>query len=289
RSRAEKPAAHYVRAERVCRGRGPYGLFGGFFGFVPPNRHLRRQDPQGRQACRPSRRAADEMGVRDQPKDREGSWHHDPAVSAGAGGPSDPVMDRRVFITVVGRSILAAPLAPQTPESTPRTRVAFLGAESRSTNQHFLDAFRHGLREHGYVDGQNLTLEERWADGRSERFPGLIGELVRLKASVIMTVSTPAALAAKNATTTIPIVFIAVDPLGSGLVPSLARPGGNLTGLSISLGEDFSGKWLELLKEAVPKISRVAVLNPANPANTAYLTVLRSVAQKLGVKLQSEE
>src|SRR4029453_13844022 len=94
--------------------------------------------------------------------------------------------------------------------------------------------------------------------------------------SVILAISTPAALAAKNATTTIPIVFIAGDPLGSGVVPSLARPGGNLTGLSISLGEDFSGKWLELLKETVPKISRVAVLwNPTNPANAAYLTVLR--------------
>jgi ABC-type uncharacterized transport system substrate-binding protein len=191
---------------------------------------------------------------------------------------------------VLALSFIATPLAAQAPESTPRTRVAFLGAESRSTNQHFLDAFRQGLREHGYVDGQNLTLEERWAEGRSELFPGLIGGLVRLKARVILTVSLPAALAAKSATTTIPIVFIAGDPLGSGLVPSLARPGGNLTELSISLGEDFSGKWLELLKEAVPKISRVAVLwNPTNPANTAYLTVLRSVAQKLGVKLQSEE
>src|SRR4029453_15166210 len=108
--------------------------------------------------------------------------------------------------------------------------------------------------------------------------------------SVILAISTPAALAAKNATTTIPIVFIAGDPLGSGVVPSLARPGGNLTGLSISLGEDFSGKWLELLKEAVPKISRVAVLwNPTNPANAAYLPVLRGGAQKLGGKLQTAE
>ena len=187
-------------------------------------------------------------------------------------------------------ALLAAPLAAEAQESTQRTRVAFLGAESRSTNQHFLEAFRQGLREHGYVEGQNLTLEERWGEGRSERFPELIGELIRLKAKVIVTVSQPAALAAKNATTTIPIVFVAGDPLGSGLVRSLGRPGGNLTGLSISLGEDFSGKWLELLKEAVPRISRVAVLwNPTNPANTAYLTVLRSVAQKLGVKLQSEE
>ena len=194
------------------------------------------------------------------------------------------------LVAALALGLLAAPLAGQAQESIPRTRVGFLGAESAATNQHFLDAFRQGLREHGYVDGQNLALEARWAEGRSERFPELIGELVRLNARVILTISSPAALAAKNATTTTPIVFIAGDPLGSGLVPSLARPGGNLTGLSISLGEDFSGKWLELLKKAVPKISRVAVLwNPANPANAAYLTVLRAVAQKLGVKLQSVE
>jgi putative ABC transport system substrate-binding protein len=192
--------------------------------------------------------------------------------------------------TAMALLLLAAPLAAEAQGSIAHTRVAFLGAESASTNQHFLDAFRQGMRELGYVDGQNITLEERWAEGRSERFPELIGELVRLKASVIVTVSQPAALAAKNGTTTIPIVFIAGDPVGSGLVPSLARPGGNLTGLSIFLGDEFSGKWLQLLKEAVPKASRVAVLwNPANPLNAAYLTVLRGVAQKLGVKLQPEE
>ena len=189
------------------------------------------------------------------------------------------------LITGLTVLLLVTPLAAQAQESIPRTRVAFVGAESASTNQHFLDAFRQGLREHGYIDGQNLTLEERWAEGQSERFPALIGELVRLKARVILTVSLPAALAAKRAATTIPIVFIAGDPLGSGLVDSLARPGGNLTGLSISLGEDFSGKWLELLRETVPKISRVGVLwNPTNPANAAYVTVLQGVAQKLGVR-----
>jgi len=194
------------------------------------------------------------------------------------------------LITILTVLLLANPLAARAQESTSRTLVAFVGAESASTNQHFLDAFRQGMREHGYVDGRSLTLEARWAEGRSERFSELIGELVRMKSKVIVTVSLPAALAAKNATTVTPIVFIASDPLGSGLVPSLARPGGNLTGLSISPDEDFSGKWLELLKEAVPKIARVAILlNPANPANAAYLTVLRGAAQRLGVKLQSAE
>jgi putative ABC transport system substrate-binding protein len=156
--------------------------------------------------------------------------------------------------------LLATPLAARAQESTSRTLVAFVGAESASTNQDFVDAFREGMREHGYDDGRNLMIEARWAEGRSERFPELIGELVRLKSKVVVTVSLPAALAAKKATVVTPIVFIAGDPLGSGLVPSLARPGGNLTGLSISLGEDFSGKWLELLKEAVPKLSRAAML-----------------------------
>ena len=196
-------------------------------------------------------------------------------------------MNRRAFVAGLG-AVFAAPLVAEAQAPIARPRVAFLGAESPSTNRHFFDAFRQGLRDHGYVDGQNVTLEERWAEGRNERFPEIIGELIRLKASVIMAISAPAAAAAKNATTTVPVVFVTGDPVGSGLIRSFARPGGNLTGLSISLGEEFSGKWLELLKEAVPRISRVAVLyNPTNSANAAYLAVLRSVAQKRGVKLQA--
>ena len=164
--------------------------------------------------------------------------------------------------------------------------VGFLGAESASTNRHFFDAFRDGMREHGYIDGQNVTLVERWAEGRSERFPELVGEMLRLRADVILAVSVPAALTAKDGTTTIPVVFIASDPLGSGLVPSLARPGGNLTGFSLFLGDEFSSKWLELLKETVPNVSRVAILsNPVNPASSHYVTVLRGAAEKLGVTL----
>ena len=197
---------------------------------------------------------------------------------------------RLIGLAVVLVISVLATLSVQAQESIPRTRIGFLGAESASTNQHFLDAFRQGLRDQGYVDGQNITLEARWAEGRSERFPELAGKLIRLKPRVILTVSLPAARAAKSATSTVPIVFIGGDPVGSGLVPSLARPGGNLTGLSISLGEEFSAKWLELLKEAVPKISRVAILgNPTNPANGAYFTVLSGAAKKLGVHLQSQE
>jgi putative ABC transport system substrate-binding protein len=198
---------------------------------------------------------------------------------------------RRKLLAAVGGAA-AWPLAGRAQHAhglVTSARIAFLGAESASTNKHFFDAFRQGMREHGYVDGQNVTLLKRWAEGRSERFPELIEELISLNANVILAVSLPAALAAKSATTSIPIVFIASDPLGSGLVPSLARPGGNLTGFSLFLGDEFSSKWLELLKEAVPNVSRVAVLwNPVNPASSHYVTVLRDAAEKLGVMLQPQ-
>ena len=200
-------------------------------------------------------------------------------------------MRRRDFITLLGGAAAAWPLAAraQKTHGLITSPVAFLGAESASTNQHFFDAFRQGMREHGYVDGQNITFVERWAEGRSERFPEIIEELISLKADVILALSLPAALAAKSATTTVPIVLIASDPLGSGLVSSLARPAGNLTGFSLALGDEFSSKWLELLKEAVPSISRVAVLwNPVNPASSHYVTVLRDAAEKLGVRVQPQ-
>ena len=199
-------------------------------------------------------------------------------------------MIRREFITLLGGAAAAWPLVARAQRAhglSASARIAFLGAESASTNQHFFDAFREGMREHGYIDGQNVTFLERWAEGRSERFPELIEELISLKADVILALSLPAALAAKSATTTVPIVFIASDPLASGLVRSLARPAGNLTGLSLALGDEFSSKWLELLKEAVPNVTRVAVRwNPVNPATSHYVTVLRDAAEKLGVRLQ---
>ena len=195
-------------------------------------------------------------------------------------------MRRRRFVTLLGAAALS-PLAARAQQPAKVPTVGFLGAESAATNRHFLDAFRQGMREHGHVDGKTVAIVERWADGRSERFPELIGELLRLQINVILAVSAPAALAAKNATATIPIVFIASDPLGSGLVASLARPAGNLSGLSLFLGDEFSSKWLELLKETVPQVSRVAVLwNPTNPASAHYMAVLRGAAEKLGVVLQ---
>jgi putative ABC transport system substrate-binding protein len=193
---------------------------------------------------------------------------------------------RRGFLVTTGSAVLALPLAAAAP-SAKSARVAFLGAESAATSQHFLNAFREGLRERGYVEGRDLVLEQRWAEGRDERFPDLVAELIHLKVHVILAVSTPAAAAAKSATPTIPVVFIASDPSGSRLVSSLEHPGGNVTGVSLSLGLEFTGKWLELLRQTVPSITQVAILwNPANPSNAGYLDALETAARQLRVKLE---
>jgi putative ABC transport system substrate-binding protein len=158
------------------------------------------------------------------------------------------------------------PLAAQAQQARP-ARVGFVEAGSLSANRHFLDAFRQGLRELGYVEGQNIVIEDRWADGRSERFPALIAELIRLRVDVIVPASTAGALAAKKATSTVPVVFWGVtDPVGIGLVGSLGRPGGNMTGLALSFEDGLAGKWIELLREAVPKVTQLAVL--WNPEST---------------------
>src|SRR5262249_19502801 len=194
---------------------------------------------------------------------------------------------RRTVLGVLALALLAAPLAAGAQQTGKARRIGFLGAETASTNGHFLDAFRLGMREHGYVEGQDLTIEARWAEGRNVRFRDLIAELIRLKVDVLVPISTPAVLASKDLTRTIPIVFISGDPLGSGVVSSLARPGGNVTGLSITFGDDFAGKWLELLGEAVPRLSRVAILgNPTNPLTAGYLKALDLAAQRLGTKIQ---
>ena len=150
------------------------------------------------------------------------------------------------------------------------------------------EAFIQGLRELGYVVGQNILIEHRYPEGKLDRLAEFAAELVRLKVDVIFAGSTPPALAAKKATQTIPIVFAgAADPVGSGLVASLARPGGNVTGLSLVPGLEMSGKQLELLKEALPKLAYVAVLaDTANLPTAGFLTEAERAARPLGVQLQ---
>jgi putative ABC transport system substrate-binding protein len=179
--------------------------------------------------------------------------------------------------------LLAAPLAAEAQRTTRVPRIGILG----SHDVPFWQSFREGLRELGYVEGSTITIEYRWAGEREDRFPELASELVRLGVDAIVTWGTPAALAAKTATNTIPIVMAASgNPLGTGLIASLARPGGNITGSS-SLNLELEGKGLQLLKEIVPKLSRVAVLwNPGNPVHGDLLDSTRTAAAPLAVELQ---
>jgi len=194
-------------------------------------------------------------------------------------------MDRRAFVTGLG-AVLAAPLAVEAQQAEKVYRVGLLGHWAPEGASR-LDGFRRTLRDLGYVEGRNLAIEYRWAEGRPERFLQLAAELAALHVDVIVASSTPTALAAKKATQTIPIVFLtAADPVGSGLVASLARPGGNVTGLSL-LGPELVARQLQLLKEAVPTISRVAVLsNPANSYTAVMVKETEASARSLGVKAQ---
>src|SRR5215475_528075 len=164
-------------------------------------------------------------------------------------------------------------------------RVGYLAAGAGSENQTNLNAFRQGLRDLGYVDGQNIAIEYRWGEGKYQQLPKLVDELVKMNVDVIVAANAASAQAAKETTTKIPIVMIGVDPVAVGLVTSLARPGGNITGLS-NIRPDLVGKHLELLKEVVPKISRVAALgNPANPGTAPQLQEAKAAAQALGLQL----
>jgi putative tryptophan/tyrosine transport system substrate-binding protein len=196
------------------------------------------------------------------------------------------------IITCALGCLCVAPLAPEAQQPTHVHRIGALSGIVGTTpgRDPFVEAFLEGMRALGYVEGQNLVLEYRPAAGHYERFPDLAAELVRLKVDVIVTQGTPAALAAKDVTTTIPIVMVGVgDPVGSGLVASLARPGGNITGLSL-LAPELVGKQLELLKAVFPTVSPVAILwNPANPANALIVREADVAAQAVGVQLHRVE
>jgi putative ABC transport system substrate-binding protein len=198
-------------------------------------------------------------------------------------------MRRREFIAGLGGAAAAwtLPARAQQPAGKVR-RIGWLGSGSPSSHARFIEAFRRGLRERGWVEGQNIKISYRFAEGRYDRVPALAAELVGLKVDLIFAAPTAAAVAAKNATATIPIVFAAVgDPVGLGLVASLARPGGNVTGLAFSVGFELFGKQLELLKEAVSGLHRVAVLaSSANPSHMLAIDQAKSAGQSLGLKLQ---
>ena len=183
-------------------------------------------------------------------------------------------------------SMLVAPLLAVAQPVGKVPKIGFLNPSSAAATARNFDAFTQCLRELGYIEGQTIAIAQRYADGRPERLPALAAELVRLKVDVIVTGGPPAPEAAKQATGTIPIVFaVAADPVAAGLVASLARPGGNVTGLA-SISGEVVGKELELLKDAAPKVSRVAVLqNPSNDSHPHTLREAEGAARTLGLQL----
>src|SRR5215212_5242668 len=183
--------------------------------------------------------------------------------------------------------ILGVSFSAMAQQSAKIARIGFLGATNPSLESARIEAFGKGLRELGYVEGRNIAIEYRWAEGKLERLRELAADLVRINVEVIVTGGSTSTGAAKDVTATIPIVMTQVnDPVGSGVVASLARPGGNITGLS-TLAPEISGKQLELLKEIVPKLSRVAVFGSSTaPGNAQALRETELAAAGLGLKLQ---
>lgn len=201
---------------------------------------------------------------------------------------------RRALLAAVALVLLAAPLAAEAQRPGRLHRIGFLAISpitpATAETQRIWDAFRQGLREHGWVEGKNIVIESRSWEGKAERLPDVAAEMVRLKVDVIVAIAAQGALAAKSATKTIPVVALGItDPVGSGLVTSLARPGGNVTGLSV-MAPDLVGKQVELMKEVLPRLSRVAILwNPAHPVHPQLLKEGKVAAQALGVQLQPLE
>jgi putative tryptophan/tyrosine transport system substrate-binding protein len=197
-------------------------------------------------------------------------------------------MGRREFVALLGGAAAAWPVAARAQQAGSKHTVGILsaGVENAALNMVLVDA----LRELGWVEGKNIAFEHRYAENRLERLPGLATDLVRLKVDVIAAAGTLAPLAAKQASSTIPIVMTtAGDPLGSGLVASLARPGGNVTGMSL-MAPDLGGKRLELLKEVLPRLARVAVLwNAANPYSALVFKETQAAGRTLGIEVQSLE
>jgi putative ABC transport system substrate-binding protein len=192
------------------------------------------------------------------------------------------------LVVVLALSLALAPFAIEAQQPGKVWRIGVLGAPAPLPAN--VNAFRQGLRENGYVEGRNLSIEWRSAEGQEQRLPGLAAELLRLNVDVIVTEGPSAALAAKNATAVTPIVFTFVpDPVGSRIITSLARPGGNITGLT-NVGLELTAKRLELLKEAIPSLKSVVMLtDPANPTGAATVKEARSAAQKLGLEVSLVE
>jgi putative ABC transport system substrate-binding protein len=198
------------------------------------------------------------------------------------------MITRRKVLLAIATTLLAMPLAGETQNARKIYRVGYLGNSSASLEPDLVEAFRQGMRDRGYIEGKNLVIEFRWAEGRYHRFASLVTDLIHLPVDVIVTAGTPGTLAAKNATKTIPLVIaVSGDAVGSGLIESLARPGGNVTGLTTMVPE-LEGKRLELLLEILPKLARITVLkNDANPLMAILFRQTAAAAKSSGVALEA--
>src|SRR6516165_1712500 len=262
--------------------------------FVPTRCGLRAQDFARHSARRPARGAADQVRLGCQPQDRESTWAHDPGTIPSACRPGDRMtakMKRRDFITLLGGAAVAGwPLAAWAQQPGKLRTIGFSGLSTRSAESELVAAFTQRLRELGWIEGRTITIEYRWSEGREERFVQIAAEFVRLKVDVIVTAGTPQVLATKQSTSVIPIVFARVgDPVASGLVASLARPGGNVTGMSVQ-SDELAGKRIEILREVVPSLRRVAILaNVGNPFSVMELDEAHAAARTLGLEFDALE
>jgi ABC-type uncharacterized transport system substrate-binding protein len=193
-------------------------------------------------------------------------------------------MDRRAFVTGLG-AVLVAPLAAEA-QQTQNPRIGYLWSGKRGSDPVETGGLLQGLRELGYTEGRNIVIEYRYAEDQLDRLPGLIAELTTLKVAVLVSVGTPVTAAAKREAGETPVVSVSSDPVGLGFVRSLARPGGTLTGLSTGPEADFCGKWVELVKELVPKASRVGIIwNPVNQSSSPVVKKIEVLAPPLGLQL----
>jgi putative tryptophan/tyrosine transport system substrate-binding protein len=199
-------------------------------------------------------------------------------------------MRRREFIALLGGAAAAWPVVARAQQSGKLPTIEVLGPNTPSLDSRRVGAFVQRLGELGWIEGRNVAIEYRWAEGRTERLAGFAAEFVRLQVDVIVTSATPPSIAAKQATSVIPIVFAAVgDPVGTGLVTSLARPGGNVTGLSIQ-APDLAGKRLELLREVVPGLRRLAIMaNPSAPPAVLEMAEVQTTGRALGLEVVASE
>lgn len=200
-------------------------------------------------------------------------------------------MDRRTFLVTLGGGLLAAPLPTEAQQAGQIPRIGYLGNNRRENIGHLVAALQAGLRNLGYVEGRNILIEYRFDDLRPERLPDLAAELVRHKVNVIVVTTNSTIVAAKQATTTIPIVMIlALDPVGMGFIASYAKPGGNVTGLTFDVSPETAGKTIGLLKELVPRLSNLTVFwDPSFPGRRPYVNGARDTGQRLGITAQAME